>query len=216
MALLLAISSQVPGLHQSSGRKKKTRADSASRTRPSPAQRIAAQLASRIPNLPITVSQHQSPPPHEEDHSQYEIVPPNNLNKPAEEDETNWSEFFNDIIEPFEVDAGNSDSSSSTEPASDDEDEHRQWGKRNQMREQRQQQKDHMMATEDNGLEYVEDAHGQWHEMENGHHSKDRAGEGGQHSKHGKPGDEHRLKRTEVHKQGRPEVYFNRLRWEEY
>lgn len=188
ITLLLVISSQVPGLHRRSGSKKKTRTHSASKTGPSPAQRIAAQLASRAPNPPIAVSQRQSPPQHD-DESQYEIVPPNNLNQPVED--LDWS----DIVDMVDDALDGYGSDSSTEPESADEDAHRRWERRQQRRQQRKEQRKERNRQE---MDHMEDtwSHGQRqeHELDDHHHDTQW------------PGDEHEHRRhcTGVHKQGAP------------
>ena len=130
MALLFN-SSQVPRLHRRSG--KKLRARSASkRTGPSPAQRIAAQLASRTPK---TVSQ----PTHSED-------------DPATHDDRgvdiDRERSDNTVCVGYENENDNPDSDSSTEPESNDGDAHRLWEERQERKKGRRRQNDRMVMNQ--------------------------------------------------------------------
>jgi hypothetical protein len=139
------------------------------------------------------------PPPHGEDNdtldkkAQYGHVDP---------DDDEGNEAYRKGSNDCGVDARHPNSYSSTEPDSEDEDAHREWEERQKRTEryrhhmamdqeeryERRQQKDHMAVNR-----YCEDWEGQhtnrWEDIDR---RRNQEGEGGQHDKRGKSGEEHR------------------------
>lgn len=212
MALLFS-SSQVPGLHRRLGKKMTARPGS-KRTGPSPAQRIAAQLASRTPRtVPQPMHPEDDPAPYEQANDphldRYEHANDSHFD-PDEQANDSYVDHYDDrgddnfnTCARYENKNDDSDSNSETEPESNDEDEHMLWEEREQRRELRRQNDDRTVINQPDGnsLEQPhtnsgqagrsEDRGNQWEVRAHGHQDgrrsqNHRVEEGGQHNKPGK------------------------------